>query len=313
MTTLRSTLTEAAVARSRWHRERIPGIELQAYVTTPAWLAERERVWEGMESITIATEQRKLIAWEEWPATSGEMAREYLRLTWATASTEVGASPRSPGFAWQAPIMARPVKGGLAYVDIASAYWQILGVYRPDDLPMGERFEPGILSWPQEQEMAGDRRLRHAVVGNLFSNKVSWLNRGNRIEVYSVKRWSQPFLKARCMSTLHAIACDIDANFRLHAWLTDAAIVDLADATDTVEYLAERWTIEARVAAAGDGAVWSVTSHQVGEKQTLDLVNGSTTPMELERRGTEATSTLRMEVPVPWLRTERKRRVRAHR
>ena len=58
----------------------------------------------------------------------------------------------------------------------------------------------------------------------------------------------------------------------LHAWLTDAAIVDLAAADDVIEWLAVRWGIRARIKAQGMGAVFTTGTHIVGERRTQDLV-----------------------------------------
>lgn len=305
--TLAADLEARVLSRSHSRRIRVPRIEIQALLQTPEWLEAHERLYEGGDSLTVATEGRKLIAWTAWPVTPGEMARAYLAQVWSqpgATATEVGARATNIGFAWEAPIMATPHKGGLAYIDIHHAYWQLVSPYRPDDLLVGEHREEGVLDWLEPEQVDEHRSLRHAVVGCLFSNSLRWLCRGESCSQLRCERWSNPYLKRRCMSTLHAICWDLMSRFTVWAFMTDAVIVDLYQAEEVIGHLAGSWRVKARIVAEGEGAVWSTVSHRVGNKETMDLVNGTVAEADLNRRDTPPSSNLR-EVPVKWLRAER--------
>lgn len=280
---LRTALRTCVLDRSRLKRREI------GYEDLWRWQASRidafERVYMGAHSVTIMTTGTKLIAYDQFPATDGELAREYLRLVFEPTSPWQSRSA-ARGFDWQAPIFSEPVRSShLAYVDITAAYWQLVSVYPPDArlLPSGALLE-GSLEWLNTDDVAADRELRHAIVGCLFSNHIMCYRRGKPEVHYFAQKWANPSLKRMAMQTLHALAGEVRDRFGLHAWLTDACIVDATKADDVIDYLVLEWGISARVVAFGPGAVYHETCHEVGDKRTMDLVNGTVTPRTAPRR-----------------------------
>lgn len=273
--TLRDDLTDAVLARSTMQRRQVNYPELEE------WVAGRidpyERVFVGRSSVTIMDTHTKLIGYDEWPVTSAELAREYLRRVFS-APDVVHRTPRpgAPGFGWQAPVHCSPINHGtFAYVDIVSAYWQLLSVFGPNDVIVTDRVIRGGGEWLAADEVGSDRRLRHCVIGSVFGNSISWYRRGVLTTTPKTSPWSNPTLKRYCMQTLHALCGQIAQLTPLHAWLTDAAIVDAGDAADVCAWLQDAWAVASAVQAYGAGAVLTPTTYAVGDKASLDLQNGT--------------------------------------
>lgn len=299
--TLRSVLTEQVLASSAWRRRQCGYPELEE--KRAAWIDQFRQVFVGHTSISVPETRTKLVAYDDWPVTAGELSRAYLRLVFADVRRRA-PSPHARGFGWQAPIVARPVRHrSLAYVDIVSAYWQLLSCFRPDDLLLGTEILPGDAAWLTIDEVAEDRPLRHAVVGSVFSNKLAFYSFGKLVVVGKTNQWSNPTLKIHCMQVLHAVAGSLDRAGALHAWLTDAAIVDADDAEPLQRLMARDWWLSSAVKSQGSGFVLSATTYRVGEKESLDITHGTTDPARAEPR---AFSNLR-RVPGRQLQAVRRR------
>lgn len=150
---------------------------------------------------------------------------------------------KADGWRWNAPLFCEPVRHrALAYVDVTSAFWQLVSPFRPDDVPLpgGEVIE-GEMDWLSPEVIDGDRRLRHAVVGSLFYSELPIYCYGKACEIRVRNYWTSPALRRLTMSSLHAMAQGVRRRFGLHAWLTDAAIVDARVADDVVDWLAVHW------------------------------------------------------------------------
>lgn len=274
MAALRDVLRDDVLERSDYKRVSVGYPELEAWVG--GRIDAEELVYLGHSSVTIPARRLKLIAYDEYDVPVGELARAYLRRVYADAGT---LRPRrhAPGWLWQAPLYAQPVRHRpLAYIDIEAAYWQLLSPWRPDDVPLPHGgCVTGDLDWLEADAVAEDRGLRHAVVGSVFSSKVTMYRYGHEQTVYAPSRWANPALRRMCMQTLHACAQGVRRSFGLHAWMTDAAVVDFALSEDVLYYLSNTWGLSAKVKAQGMGAVWSTTQYVVGDKKTQDFVNGN--------------------------------------
>ena len=278
--TLRDHLREAVLARSPYRRESVTFDELAK--RRAAWIDQYRQVYVGTVSITVPALKLKLIRYDEWPVTSGEMARQYLRQVYDGVPA-IGASPRARGFRWSPPIVARPTRHGVfAYVDIESAFWQLISCFRPDDLILGGTIAEGTAEWWTTDGVAADRRLRHCIHGSVFSHHLTFYRFGTPVTIGVTSKWSNPTLQLHCMQVLHALCAAVDRRFSLQAWLTDAAIVHADDAEAVVEMLARDWRVASKVKAAGAGAVVNATSFAVGEKSSLDVRNGRTDPLSAE-------------------------------
>lgn len=280
---LRDALGASLLARSKLRRRSIGYPEYEKWVM--GRIEPYERVYLGPASVTIMDTKTKLVCYDHWPATEGELAREYLRTVWAPAETTQRPRPTAPGFGWQAPLYVTPVRSSaLAYIDIVAAYWQLVSPWRPDDIPLPHGgYVPGTLDWLEVDQVADDRALRHAIVGSLFSNHLTVWCHGVPKDFRTTSAWTSPSLRRMCMGTLHALAAQVRRRFGLHAWLTDACIVDATVADDVCDFLALHWGISARIVAYGPGAVYNTTTYQVGEKQTENLTNGTVTPRTAPR------------------------------
>lgn len=288
-----------------YERVSVPEVELGAKAETRDWLAQFERVYVGAESITVADTRQKLLSWRTYPVTNGELARAYLRRLFAKGHrTPLMATAANVGFNAQAPLYCEPVRHRLlSYIDIESAYWQLISPYRPDDMPLAasRSVNTGTLDWWRPDEVRETRGLRHAIAGTMWANRLEWCSRGTWTATLTAKRWSNPWMKRHVMHTLHALVSDLMATVTVHAWLTDAAIVDAGDATVVLDHLRDRWHLSARVVETGMGAVWNMTSYSVGEKRSLGVVNG---------RIPDASAFSNLAVPaegISWLREERLR------
>ena len=299
--TLRDVLTDAVLARSRWKRKQVGYPEIER--KQAAWTDQYGRVFVGHSSISVATTGVKLVAYDEWPVTSGELGRAYLRLVFG-AGTDRRARANARGFSWQAPLVCAPVRHrSLAYVDITSAYWQLLAPFGPDDLLLAGDVVPGHLSWLTTDEVEADRALRHSIVGSIFSNHLVWWSYGRIVSIDKASPWSNPTLRAHAMQVLHAACGQVARTTTLHAWMTDAAIVDDEDADTVQALLASTWGLSSKVKARGPGAVVNATTYVVGDKRSGNLVSGTHCLSDIVPR---ASSNLR-RVPVRQLRTVRER------
>ena len=285
-----------------WTRTLVSDLEITAKARTTEWLAGYDRVYAGSGSLVIADTHEKLLSWRTWPATSGELARAYLRHLWDEGTPQpLMARASALGFQAQAPLWCEPVDHRtLAYVDVTSCYWQLLSPYAPDAMPLGRSTNEGHLSWWRPEEVAADRQLRHAIAGAMWSSQIEWCHRGEWVRASAVSRWSNPYVKARVMHTLHAVALDVQSRFTLFAWLTDAAIVDAHQAKDVIAHLAESWHLSSRIVAEGSGSVWNVTAHRVGPKATLNIEHGRIPEQLAPFSNLQAP-----EEGISWLRSER--------
>ena len=302
--TLRDDLL-ADVDLAGWQRVSVSELELTAKSDTLEWLGQFDRVYVGTDAITVADTKEKLLSWRTYPVTGGELARAYLRRLFVKGAhtTPLMATPANLGFRAQAPLHCEPVRHRvLAYVDIDAAYWQLISAYRPDDMPLGRSINAGTLEWWCPDEVRQTRGLRHAIAGSMWSNRIEWCSRGTWHEQLITNRWSNPYMKRHVMHTVHAIVFDLVDRVNLHAWLTDAAIVDADDATAVVDHLADHWRLSSRVVAVGTGAVWNVTSYVVGEKRSLNIENG-----HLPSTVAAYSNLAPPEEGVQWLAAERRR------
>lgn len=283
---MRRFLRDGVLARTAGRYERVE----VGYPALEAWrgagIDEYPLAYASTHAVYIPVLGKKFIAYDHFPVVVGEMAREYLRVVW-DGYPRGGALKKADGWRWNAPLFCEPVRHrALAYVDVTSAFWQLVSPFRPDDVPLpgGEVIE-GEMDWLSPEVIDGDRRLRHAVVGSLFYSELPIYRYGKACEIRVRNYWTSPALRRLTMSSLHAMAQGVRRKFGLHAWLTDAAVVDARVADDVVDWLAVHWGIRSRVVESGIGDVWNKETYRVGAKKTRNLVNGTVTMRTAPVRG----------------------------
>lgn len=281
--TLRDDLAAEALAVSPLQRREITYPDLESWIGGK--IDAYAQVFIGGNSVTIMDTKEKLLTYDEFPATNGELARVYLKRVWQ-GSRSIYSGAKASGWEWEAPLYCSPVRNrNLAYIDVTAAWWQVVSTYRPDDIPLPSgHVVPGELEWPDADELAADKALRHAVVGAMFAHRLRFFRYGAQVDVHAPSPWASPALKRQCMATYHAIAGAIRDRFTLHAWLSDAAVVDACQAEEVCDWLAITWGIRSRVVEVGMGSVWSCTQYMVGQKWTMDFVHETATPLRAVER-----------------------------
>ena len=274
---LRTGLAEQVLKRTNRY-ERIEISQMEYDEKWLDWIKGFPVVYVGHKHLTVPEIGQRLIVWDQFPVTDGELARQYLRTVYEDLPQK-RQNPKSSLFEWEAPIFTAPVTNrALAYVDIEAAYWQIVSVFRPDDVVLSNgAVAGGEADWIEPATVAGDRGLRHAVVGSIFANSILVHEHGKPRRILASSPWTNGWLKRHCMQVLHAIAGELAGEGRLHSFMTDAAIVDWRTQEEIVHWLSGTWGLRARVKAQGMGSVWSPTTYEVGEQRSMDLVNGTTT------------------------------------
>ena len=275
-------LTAGVLERDRpgWVRREISHHEFDKMVLED--LDAIDRAFVGRAHITVPSQKTRWIVYTGYPVTDGELAREYLRRCYK-ASPWGGPptlKPKASHPYWRkrAPVMAAPVKHRhLAYVDIGHAYWNIARHYQADVTLTRDknRFLPGVVPFLFPDVIDADRRLRHTLMGTIFSHSLAWTRYGAWVEAPVCSPFANPSLLRICYDTLQAVASDIVSKFETFAWLTDAAIVNADQAENVIEHLERHWHLPARLVAEGMGAVWSPSTYRVGPKATANIVNGT--------------------------------------
>jgi hypothetical protein len=312
-TPLRRLLVDSRLQGEKegWGREPVGIYELETLRNDRAWLAQYSQVYLGMESVTVRDERMRYVHEATWPCTSGELAREYLK---HTLGGRRRVAPRPDWYRRTAPLWCTPHRGTMAYVDLRHAYWEIVrrfcpevAFYKPGTRDQEIIHPRSEVAWTNDEQVDEDRRLRHAIVGALFSRSVRYHHYGEPVEQVLYAGHHRPSLYRICMDMLHAVALDVSRHFALHAWLTDAAIVDERDAEGLREFLMERWSFPSEVKGRGRGSVVNTSSYRLGElhdpgaKWTEDQRNGTTARrQELHRIA---------KVNVTWWREQRRRSV----
>lgn len=268
---LRKRLAAGVRARDKvngWKRVEVSSYEIFAKTSnSDNWLGERPQVFIGSYSVTDMKERIRYIDTDAWPIPPGELARYYLH-------EQFGSRPRilrrqiKPYMKRNAPAFCEPRVGLLAYIDLNHAYWEIIRHYpfTTDFLASKRRMiYPDHNLWPDAEDIDGDRPLRHALVGTLFTKNIRFYHYGHEKTHPVPGRWCQPSLYRICMDTLHAMARDVYQNFELWGWLTDACIITEKDSEDLLDFLSERWHFGAKREAAGPGVIYNPTSYRIGD------------------------------------------------
>jgi hypothetical protein len=269
--TLRDDLTAEVLERDRamgWSRVEVSAYDIRSRENDTAWRSQFRRIFFGGDSVTVADTKTRYVAAGCWPVPPGELARAYLRRL-PKPFLQRGLAQSLPELT--APLYCRPTcNTRLAYIDLRHAYWEIVRRHPFDAMYLPECDEfvylNGGISWPHADEIDQDRPLRLSLVGHLFAQHLGYWKGSEFIQLKKMAEWSQPTLRWLTLSTMHAIAQDLRCAFPVHAWLTDACIVDARDAGALQEFLDLVWHFPSHVDATGFGSVRSVTSYAVGDK-----------------------------------------------
>ena len=211
--------------------------------------------------------------------TKSELAREYLKyvLAEAKATGKVGRCPKSyeAYLKYPASLYYQPGplngrhRGQFAYVDISQAYWTI---HRTATIDMS--FNPGQWAlmgraeYRDVAEVSAYRELRHAIPGSLALGTMQLFRYGQQEETDFKGSFFYPGIVGYTMHVMHSIAREVIDNFGAMMVLTDAYIVPAQYADLVVDFLRERWGVEAIVKAEGDGALYGLNVYQVGNHRT---------------------------------------------
>jgi hypothetical protein len=269
------------------------------------------------------------------PETGGignsELARMYIRLCIEEAKKEgkTGRSTRQylPYLGWPATLFYEPgpLNGrwhdDFAYVDISSAYWTLQRTSTIDmQFVPGEWVLEGRIEYRDTDEVTAYRGLRHAVPGSLRCGDMQMYRYGFPVEYDFKSNLSYPGLVGYTMYTMHCIAREVIDHFDAKMILTDAYIVPRDYADMLIDFLWERWGVNAIMKAAGPGALYGLNIYQVGAYRTGHApVNYTSDPSwmyvsetgrEMELRPDSSAKNNLLDVDSAWMCRERSKLLR---
>lgn len=210
------------------------------------------------------------------PYTLTECAREYIRICEFSAGSHLKPTyNKIKDVNRKHPTMyfSGYANGELAYIDLRAAYFQILWPttidmqYEPD---LQEIVQEGNIGYVHADQFMKCKKVRQ-IIHTLYNYRYmkTWdhekkivVRRKPPSEIY------RPYNMSFIYDMMNAIAQDINANFTLYQWLTDAAIVPYSQAESVREFLFQEWFLDSRLEAFGDGISNQMNMYKVGDKRT---------------------------------------------
>lgn len=200
-----------------------------------------------------------------------EITRDYLSLKYKLPlkirKAQIEATKDIP----PAPLMALPGSYGAGvYIDIKSAYWQIVRAVGWDVEYFPARYIAVGSSHEDAPEFLVKQKLFRASMVSMCRTRDAHIYDGVS-KVYP-KSMSNPFVNYRLIKlvndVLNGIAWEISNSiFGLWYVNTDGYIVSAADASRTMDII-NSWGLEVDVKGEGDVTVWGAGSYRVGSLNT---------------------------------------------
>lgn len=233
----------------------------------------------GQEKTTNQRTKTKYVDEQAWPVASGELGRWYLEFcadqsdaspNWLRARSNRSRPPIPPP-----ALYFRPNRDGMGprgpwcYIDLRAAYFQLyehctydLFWHRSKGLSLG--------GWDlvATEDWGAHKRSRNAVMGMAQARSMLICDNGVWRDLAYCGPFYAPCFATYVLDTMHAIASDIVRRFKAPLWLVDACAVRPEAAQAVLDHLRDRWAVEARVVAQGDGYLWSVNDYQIGHRLT---------------------------------------------
>ena len=210
---------------------------------------------------------------------NSELAREYLRVC-----LEAGAKDRK--------IMRCPStyqkylkipatlyyeggrsRGNYSYVDISQAYWTLHRTATIDtrfETGQWRRIAMGDAPYLDTGEVSDYRELRHLIPGCVATGAMQEARYGSIRDCEFKGGLFFPGVIGYGMSVMHAIAREVIDHFGAVMILTDAYIVPQDKGQCLIDFLQERWGVQAVIKDKGPGAVYDQGCYAVGRKRSGD-------------------------------------------
>lgn len=175
-----------------------------------------------------------------------------------------------------------PLKGTFDYVDIVSCYWQLYHTAQWD-MVMGKNKHLGVISrkgsieFHRCEEWRENKLARNSIWGLMISEQITfWQNnklqsRDLKGDFYSagIANWIQ--------YQLHGMAKDLLETFPfVPMWNQDGFLVPEGKSQEIIEWLADRWQVEALVKEVGTGTIYAPGNYswrKSGRVQTPTPIN----------------------------------------
>jgi hypothetical protein len=234
------------------------------------------RIFLGGMSFSDMTTKTKYLA--QWPYLYSEVAAEYLRWCAESQNYKMKASYQEvPQHHGPAMYFRGYTHGALAYVDIQACYFQL---YRY--IPLDARYVDGILSSGDirlldTRDFGTHKRVRNTLFGLFVGGKKTITQHGKMSFRQLPTQTTHAHIATCVYDTVKAVALDALKTFpNITAWLTDAAILPLNEVDKFQEWLRAQWALESDLKSFSySGHAYSLYSHEIGTKVTLDIRKGS--------------------------------------
>lgn len=224
----------------------------------------------GSHHITDKKDRTKYIA--QWPYPHGELATEYFYLCIEKSGYKLGkvygkCTGKEPIY------FTGPSKGLYAYVDIASCYFSLYRVLTLDLYydPIGFVVGQGNIPWYSPVEFGLHKPIRNMLFGIMRKTSSTIYVNGSYNEAQSHTPTFRPAITTYVLDTMQAIKQDSLRYFKIHIWLTDAAILPVHQAKAFQEYLVNEWLLNSRLKWSGPASLFCSNCWQVGERITEQL------------------------------------------
>lgn len=242
----------------REQRTRVPG-----WVNQYATEHNEHYIIAGTNSITDMTTKTKYLS--QWPFTYGEIAREYMELCQDESGIRLQRQKLTQR-AWAPVYFVGPSTGTYAYVDIRGAYYNLYRHLTLDSSYRQPEVALGSIPFISIKEFGLSKPIRNLFFGIMCKRKSDVFRNGNFDMVRSNFPSSRPDVTTYVFHTIQAIAQEAISLFKIHMWLTDAAILPASEADAFIRYLAEEWFLDSRIVAEGTSSLLATGCYQVGEK-----------------------------------------------
>lgn len=223
--------------------------------------------------------------------TPGDIARDYLKVKFPNYKPRITTAQYQEVIAKKrlTPVYCEPFEGDLVYVDIVSAYWNILRTtgWKPEYSPgryLSREYD--VTDFPYHYiKMARNSLVTVGMTGSIQI----YDGRGNLKFVKRPNPFVNTMLWATVCDVLNGVAHDAIVAGAKYVY-TDGYICHWYDAKDVIEAV-ERWGLPAQIKWQGRGVVKAPGAYRIGEHQSK--------PFELSRnRAVRAFN----PVHVDWLR-----------
>lgn len=199
-------------------------------------------------------------------ATAGQIAREYLYQNYTLPLRASGAQVRSAEEHRQPPLYASVGKwGDGAYIDLKSAYWNIMLTVGWDvDYMAGKYIGRGVPPW--SFPLPHNKQARNALLGCTYGGDMTIWTGEEIIYKKAGNRLKNKLLHAVTMDILNGIAYEMIMVGAKYV-NTDGYIVPY-NRIDEAQAVIEAWGLPSAVKAVGEVEVFGVSSYAVGDYRT---------------------------------------------